>query len=237
MGNNNSLPTVGYHVLQVAPNSPAEYAGIEAYFDFIVSVNGTVIQNDDIFFSTIAKNIGNEVTLNLYNTNSKEYRDVVLSPSNTWGGAGSAGLSVRISDFTVATEHVWHILEVQKNSPASHAGLESFTDYIVGSPDVVINSCEEFYTMVNNATESLPVYVYSTKSERIRIVNITPNKEWGGNGCIGCDIGYGYLHRIPTKSEKAPGDKPSPTNSHIIDIAPEIPEDLPLQFSHMIDYQ
>lgn len=26
---------------------------------------------------------------------------------------------------------------------------------------------------------------------------IKPNSQWGGNGLLGCDIGYGYLHRIP----------------------------------------
>lgn len=28
-------------------------------------------------------------------------------------------------------------------------------------------------------------------------VSLTPNSAWGGEGCLGCDIGYGYLHRIP----------------------------------------
>lgn len=28
-------------------------------------------------------------------------------------------------------------------------------------------------------------------------VTLTPNSAWGGEGCLGCDIGYGYLHRIP----------------------------------------
>ena len=28
-------------------------------------------------------------------------------------------------------------------------------------------------------------------------VMLTPNTEWGGEGSLGCGIGYGYLHRIP----------------------------------------
>lgn len=28
---------------------------------------------------------------------------------------------------------------------------------------------------------------------------LTPNTEWGGEGSLGCGIGYGYLHRIPEK--------------------------------------
>lgn len=26
---------------------------------------------------------------------------------------------------------------------------------------------------------------------------LTPNADWGGEGSLGCGIGYGYLHRIP----------------------------------------
>lgn len=30
-------------------------------------------------------------------------------------------------------------------------------------------------------------------------VALIPNTDWGGEGCIGCGIGYGYLHRIPVR--------------------------------------
>lgn len=72
----------------------------------------------------------------------------MLKPSDTWGGAGVAGLSIRLHDIESAIAHVWHVLEVYQNSPASDAGLESFQDYIVGSPDVVFTSSEDFYNYV-----------------------------------------------------------------------------------------
>ena len=28
-------------------------------------------------------------------------------------------------------------------------------------------------------------------------VSLTPNSDWGGEGSLGCGIGYGYLHRLP----------------------------------------
>ena len=31
---------------------------------------------------------------------------------------------------------------------------------------------------------------------------LTPNSEWGGEGSLGCGIGFGYLHRIPAKKSK-----------------------------------
>ena len=37
-------------------------------------------------------------------------------------------------------------------------------------------------------------------------VTITPNGAWGGEGSLGCGIGYGYLHRIPIQE----GVKPRP---------------------------
>lgn len=30
-------------------------------------------------------------------------------------------------------------------------------------------------------------------------MTITPNSRWGGEGMVGCGIGYGYLHRIPVR--------------------------------------
>ncbi len=32
---------------------------------------------------------------------------------------------------------------------------------------------------------------------------MTPNVGWGGEGSLGCGIGYGYLHRIPLRNDKS----------------------------------
>ena len=37
-------------------------------------------------------------------------------------------------------------------------------------------------------------------------VLLTPNSEWGGEGSLGCGIGYGYLHRIPEREVKTAAD-------------------------------
>ena len=43
---------------------------------------------------------------------------------------------------------------------------------------------------------------------------MTPNSDWGGEGCIGCGIGYGYLHRIPVRPPSS--NKPVPhSTTHI----------------------
>lgn len=49
---------------------------------------------------------------------------------------------------------------------------------------------------------------------------ITPNGAWGGDGSLGCGIGYGYLHRIPIDVPAGsivppPTERPSmPTSTH-----------------------
>ena len=38
-------------------------------------------------------------------------------------------------------------------------------------------------------------------------MSITPNGAWGGEGSIGCGIGYGYLHRIPIEDVPLTGSQ------------------------------
>lgn len=51
------------------------------------------------------------------------------------------------------------------------------------------------------------MFVYNIETDACREVTMTPNAGWGGEGSIGCDIGYGYLHRIPTSMDRS---KPVP---------------------------
>ena len=51
-----------------------------------------------------------------------------------------------------------------------------------------------------------------------REITLTPNVGWGGEGSLGCGIGYGYLHRIPIRTASSPPvTKPHlPANSSVI---------------------
>jgi len=199
----------GYHVLQVSPNGPGDEAGLVSYFDFIVKINDQTLNDQNgLVESVFASSVGKQVKLSVYNSQFETTRDVYLTSSESWGGAGVAGLSIRYCSYD-KTSHVWHVLEIQPNSPAAISGLQPFTDYIVGSPDVIFSHSEDFFSLIQLSTSpSIPLYVYSTITNQVRLVSLSPNKHWGGSGCLGCDIGVGVLHQIPTKDPTTPVSTP-----------------------------
>ncbi|XP_030667957.1 Golgi reassembly-stacking protein 1 isoform X7 [Nomascus leucogenys] len=139
-------------------------------------------------------------------------REVEVVPSNMWGGQGLLGASVRFCSFRRASEQVWHVLDVEPSSPAALAGLCPYTDYVVGS-DQILQESEDFFTLIeSHEGKPLKLMVYNSKSDSCREVTVTPNAAWGGEGSLGCGIGYGYLHRIPTQPpsyhKKPPGTPP-----------------------------
>ncbi|XP_066057441.1 Golgi reassembly-stacking protein 1 isoform X2 [Chamaea fasciata] len=155
------------------------------------------------------------VKLEVYNIKTMKIREVEVIPSNMWGGQGLLGASVRFCSFQGANEHVWHVLDVEPSSPAALAGLQPYTDYVVGS-DQILQESEDFFSLIEaHEGKPLKLMVYNTEADSIREVVVTPNGAWGGEGSLGCGIGYGYLHRIPTQSmtsKKKPESK-SPTPS------------------------
>jgi len=46
--------------------------------------------------------------------------------------------------------------------------------------------------------------VYNHEYNVTRPVEITPSRHWGGQGALGCTLGYGALHRIPASLEEPP---------------------------------
>ncbi|XP_059966749.1 Golgi reassembly-stacking protein 1 isoform X5 [Mesoplodon densirostris] len=144
---------------------------------------------------------------------TNKVREVEVVPSNMWGGQGLLGASVRFCSFRRASEHVWHVLDVEPCSPASLAGLRPYTDYVVGS-DQILQESEDFFSLIeSHEGKPLKLMVYNSESDSCREVTVTPNAAWGGEGSLGCGIGYGYLHRIPTQPpshHKKPSGVPPP---------------------------
>jgi len=207
--------TEGYHVLRVQEGSPGQKAGLEAFFDFVVAIGNTRLnQDNDTLKHLLKANIEKEISMTVYSSKSQTIREVFITPSTLWGGQGLLGVSIRFCSFEGANENVWHILEVSPGSPAELAGLRQFSDYIIGA-DSVLHESEDLFSLIEaHEARPLKLYVYNTETDHCREVTITPNGAWGGEGSLGCGIGYGYLHRIPTGDDYvAPTTPAAPTSS------------------------
>ncbi|ORY39395.1 hypothetical protein BCR33DRAFT_630861, partial [Rhizoclosmatium globosum] len=80
------------------------------------------------------------------------------------------------------------------------------TDYIVGlppspnedDPDLVLRERDSLFELVESRIgSSITLVVYSSVMDSLRLVELAPRFDWGGPGCMGCDIGFGPLHQIP----------------------------------------
>ncbi|KAM3861980.1 Golgi reassembly-stacking protein 2-like [Diretmus argenteus] len=235
--------SVGYHVLRVQDNSPGRCAGLEPFFDFIISICDTRLNKDNDTLKDLLKvNVERPIKMLVYSSKTLDLRETTVTPSNMWGGHGLLGVSIRFCSFERVNENIWHVLEVEPNSPAALAGLRTHTDYIIGA-DTVMNESEDLFSIVEtHEGKGLKLYVYNTDTDNCREVVITPNCEWGGEGSLGCGIGYGYLHRIPSlpfaegKEIRFPAQTPSEpvsplkdgfTEVHLSAVTPTSPPAVP----------
>ncbi|XP_026757921.1 Golgi reassembly-stacking protein 2 [Galleria mellonella] len=206
----------GYHILRVQDGSPGQKARLEAFFDFIVAIENTRLdQDNDTLKELLKKNVGNSIKMLIYSSKTQSVRELTITPSDNWGGQGLLGVSIRFCSFEGANENVWHVLEVHPTSPAELAGLRPFSDYIIGA-DSIMHESEDFFTLIEaHEGRALKLYVYNVNDDTCREVQITPNHNWGGEGSLGCGIGYGYLHRIPIRNvpHSAPQNMPVMTSS------------------------
>ncbi|KAI9244894.1 GRASP55/65 PDZ-like domain-containing protein [Sporodiniella umbellata] len=200
----------GFHVLKIKENSPAFHAGIEQFFDYIVSINNIPLENGDsqVLLKELQANEDKPVPIGIYSSKQRTFRDISLTPNKNWASdpqeRSLIGCSIRFCSFEKAGENVWHVLDVLPNSPAEMAGIMQHTDYIIGSPHMTLRQEDDFYTLVEeHLGKPLRLYLYNSEWDSCRECIIIPNHEWGGDGSLGCDVGYGLLHRIPSKQEPA----------------------------------
>lgn len=193
-------PRYGYHVLRVDSNSPAAAAKLIPYFDYIVAVNGVdVVHDSPNIVAEMAKNhVDRPMKLVVYNSRQDNLRNASIIPSRSWPGKTLLGASIRYTMINDAPSRVWRVLDVSMNSPAHVAGLIPNKDWVIGSPDIAINKAEDFYQlMIQNTKRPVRLLVFNIDSDAVREVSVIPDFEWGGEGCLGCDIASGILHRIP----------------------------------------
>ncbi|XP_059812109.1 Golgi reassembly-stacking protein 2-like [Hypanus sabinus] len=219
--------TKGFHVLRVQENSPGYWAGLEPFFDFIISAGDKRLDKDDnALRELLLGNVEKSLKMAIYNTKTQAVREVSATPSNLWGGQGLLGVSIRFCSFEGANENVWHILEVEPNSPAALAGLRPYTDYIIGA-EAILSESEDLFSLIESHNgKPLKIYVYNNDTDNCREVIITPNSAWGGEGSLGCGIGYGYLHRIPIRKQLIER-KVTPVLRTSLPVSPMVPLSAP----------
>lgn len=104
---------------------------------------------------------------------------------------------MRLCDPAEASSHVWHILDVLEGSPADLGGLVPFGDYVIGWTGGSLKGVSDFYELVEkHANRSLALYVYNSDYNHTREVIIMPNRDWGGEGLLGCGVGFGLLRAL-----------------------------------------
>lgn len=195
----------GFQVLRVDPSSPSSQCGLEAFFDYIVAVNGSLIiaEKPNLVAEVAKANVDKEVKLTLYNSREDSIRETIIVPSRSWEGNTLLGAGIRFSKASGITDRNWHILSCSPNSPAEAAGFIPEKDWIIGCVDISLNSSEDFYhLMAQNLRRDVPLYVYNIDDDSIRILKVRPDFQWGGDGCLGADVASGALHRIPSKEQR-----------------------------------
>ncbi|KAG0371797.1 Golgi reassembly-stacking protein 2 [Mortierella sp. AD032] len=194
----------GYHVLMVKEDTPAARAGLRPYFDYIMGINGIRLNKED---STLRDQMeaseDRAVVLDIYSTREQALRKVKLTPAQRWdnGKDGYIGCSIRFCLFDTISDVVWHILDVAPGSPAMEAGLCAHADYVIGTPLGIMRGERDLYDLVEDyIADELALHVYNSNTNEVREVIIIPREDWGGQGLLGCDVGFGYLHRLPKQN-------------------------------------
>ena len=142
----------------------------------------------------------------VWNIKSQQARLVQLTPSDTWGGAGLLGVTIRLDNYAGAEDRLVRVLTVEPQSPASVAGLVAEKDFLLGTTHQTLESTAQLAAVLHQHKDQVvELYVYNTDSDMVRIVALMPTLSWGGGGLLGAEVGTGYLHRLPAASRTTEG--------------------------------
>ncbi len=204
MGGSTSTHT-GYRILAVSPNSPISEVLIEPLLDYIVLPDG----NDFLhiaanFAELLSRSVNHEFELSLYNIADQVRRKVKVVPRK-WAGRGLLGADLLLEEYSESFSVALRVLNMYVNSPLDKAGLQPFTDFILGTKRQTFRSISDFEAYVKCCNQTpVSLIVYSSTTGTTREVVLVPNKDWGGAGYLGGDIAFGASHLIPIRAKKIP---------------------------------
>lgn len=131
------------------------------------------------------------------------------------------GLTLQSQHVNTAS-YVWRILNTHPGSPAFLAQLVPYSDYIIGCdsafPDdpygkgllsqggeallskTILRYYNHNFEKTHDDAVPITLYVYNHDYDVLRPVTVNLTRAWGNGqnrGILGCDVGYGLLHRVP----------------------------------------
>eukprot|EP01022_Parablepharisma_sp_SALTPOND_P002752 TRINITY_DN1111_c0_g1_i1.p2 TRINITY_DN1111_c0_g1~~TRINITY_DN1111_c0_g1_i1.p2 ORF type:complete len:450 (+),score=43.76 TRINITY_DN1111_c0_g1_i1:2551-3900(+) len=199
MGAANEGSALGYRIVSVDPGSPISQFPIEPMLDFIVYPEQGSPTETASFEEFLVKNENNPTTLTLYNIASRKMRKISIVPRK-WDGKGLLGATIRLEDYSMAHKRVLRVLNIYVGSPLHKAGFKVKKDYIVGDDKTGFKSIDDFSEFIaQHDKQELEFSVYNSDEGKVRKVTLRPDKDWGGSGFLGGDIGFGELHVLPIR--------------------------------------
>ncbi|KAF2864647.1 GRASP55/65 family protein [Massariosphaeria phaeospora] len=210
--------TGGAYGFQVLRNTNPDVP-LEPWFDFIIGINGRTIDNPDpnLFVAEVRNCPGITISLGVFSGKGQKIREIHIPiPAEN----PTLSLALQWTPLSM-TEDVWHILDVIPNSPADAAGLLPYGDYVIGSPEGLVRGESGLGELIEDyINRPLRLIVYNHEYNVTRPITITPSRGWGGEGALGCVLGFGALHRIPASLDEppqAPGETLFSTDSASFD--------------------
>ena len=128
---------------------------------------------------------------------SQTFREVILVPSPS--SRHFIGADLSFEPWESAHENVFMVDDILKGSPAENAGL-NMEDYVIGAVGNTmfrgVDEVEDWLWMWEGKAVHMVVYSEGV----VRVVEITPKRDWGGRGILGCKLLHGEEYRIDRPS-------------------------------------
>ncbi|KAL6933508.1 uncharacterized protein HGUI_01774 [Hanseniaspora guilliermondii] len=198
---------------------------LTTFFDYIIGINDQpipVVFNEYgymvVDYNAIYKILNElvlgekEVKLNVWSGKGGFYREeyVTLEPNSEVQEIDissdennnpiflSLGFKVQWQPLIAAT-YVYHILSIQDNNINKNR-LVANTDYIIGCQQGLLCTGGEkllYNILQSKQNQEIELYVYNSDHDVVRNVLF----QLDDRAKLGCNVGYGYLHRIPIPKE------------------------------------
>ena len=109
------------------------------------------------------------------------------------------GVVIRFDTYHEAEEHMCHVIDVEANSPAELAGLQSQNDFLLGTAEMAFRDTDDLFSVLQaNLEKPVEFYVYNNETDEVRVCVLMPSAQWGGEGILGASVAHGYLHSFPS---------------------------------------